>query len=86
MPIFRVKSVKIYTGQKNLHGYTCGIRDKLEVCLRMWGEWFEALFKIPKLQESAFSQGADNDNSSFFATNREENCEKEKDKQVLCVW
>ena len=31
MPIFRVKSVKIYTGQKNLHGYTRGIRDKLEV-------------------------------------------------------
>ena len=32
MPIFRVKSVKIYTCQKNLHGYTRGIRDKLEVC------------------------------------------------------
>ena len=32
MPIFRVKSVKIYTGQKNLHGYIRGIRDKLEVC------------------------------------------------------
>ena len=31
MPIFCVKSVKIYTGQKNLHGYTRGIRDKLEV-------------------------------------------------------
>ena len=32
MPIFRVKSVKIYTGQKNLHGYIRGIRDKYEVC------------------------------------------------------
>ena len=31
MPIFRVKSVKIYTGQKKLHGYIRGIRDKLEV-------------------------------------------------------
>ena len=31
MPIFCVKSVKIYTGQKKLHGYTRGIRDKLEV-------------------------------------------------------
>ena len=31
MPIFRVKSVKIYTGKKNLHGYTRGIRDKYEV-------------------------------------------------------
>ena len=31
LPIFCVKSVKIYTGQKNLHGYTRGIRDKLEV-------------------------------------------------------
>ena len=31
LPIFRVKSVKIYTGKKNLHGYTRGIRDKLEV-------------------------------------------------------
>ena len=33
MPIFRVKSVKIYTGQKNLHGYIRGIRDKYEVCV-----------------------------------------------------
>ena len=32
MQIFCVKSVKIYTGQKNLHGYICGIRDKYEVC------------------------------------------------------
>ena len=32
MPIFRVKSVKIYTGQKNLHEYTRGARDKYEVC------------------------------------------------------
>ena len=32
MPIFRVKSVKIYTGQKNLHGYIRGIRDKYQVC------------------------------------------------------
>ena len=31
MPIFRVESVKIYTGQKNLHGYIRGIRDKYEV-------------------------------------------------------
>ena len=28
---FRVKSVKIYTGQKNLHEYTLGPRDKYEV-------------------------------------------------------
>ncbi len=28
---FRVKSVKIYTSQKKLHGYIRGIRDKLEV-------------------------------------------------------
>ena len=32
MPIFRVKSVKIYTGQKNLHGYTRGSRNKYQVC------------------------------------------------------
>ena len=31
MPIFCVKSVKIYTGQKNLHGYTCGSRNKYQV-------------------------------------------------------
>ena len=31
MPIFRVKSVKIYTGQKNLHWYIRGIRDKYQV-------------------------------------------------------
>ena len=34
MPIFRVKSVKIYTGQKNLHGHVRGVRDKYEVCAR----------------------------------------------------
>ena len=32
MPIFRVKSVKIYTGKKNLHGYIRVIRDKYQVC------------------------------------------------------
>ena len=32
MPIFRVKSVKIYTGQKNLHKNSCGSRDKYQVC------------------------------------------------------
>ena len=32
MPIFRVKSVKIYTGQKKLHGHVRGDRDKYEVC------------------------------------------------------
>ena len=32
MQIFCVKSVKIYTGQKNLHGYACGARDKYQVC------------------------------------------------------
>ena len=32
MPIFRVKSVKIYTGQKNLHGRRPRVRDKYEVC------------------------------------------------------
>ena len=35
MPIFRVKSVKIYTGQKNLHGYIRGIRDKYQVWLML---------------------------------------------------
>ena len=30
-PIFRVKSEKIYTGQKNLHEYIRGARDKYEV-------------------------------------------------------
>ena len=32
LPIFRVKSVKIYTGQKNLHENSRGFRDKFEVC------------------------------------------------------
>ena len=32
MPIFRVKSVKIYTGpKKNLHEYIRGVRDKYQV-------------------------------------------------------
>ena len=33
LPIFRVKSVKIYTGQKKLHEYIHGVRDKYQVCL-----------------------------------------------------
>ena len=33
MPIFRVKSVKIYTDQKNLHEYIRGVRDKYQI----WG-------------------------------------------------
>ena len=46
MPIFRVKSVKIYTGQKNLHGYIRGIRDKYQVweqvlCFCWNGIWAE---------------------------------------------
>ena len=31
MPIFRIKSVKTYTGQKNLHEYIRGVRDKYQV-------------------------------------------------------
>ena len=31
LPIFRVKSVKIYTGQKNLHEHVRGVRDKFDV-------------------------------------------------------
>ena len=31
MPIFRVKSVKIYTGQKNLHEHVRGVRVKYQV-------------------------------------------------------
>ena len=31
LPIFRVKSVKIYTDQKNLHGYARGACDKYQV-------------------------------------------------------
>ena len=31
LPILRIKSVNIYTGQKNLHEYIRGVRDKYEV-------------------------------------------------------
>ena len=41
MPIFRIKSVKICTGQKNLHKYTHGSRDKYEV-------WQYIQFMIPQ--------------------------------------
>ena len=37
LPIFRVKSVKIYTGQKNLHENSRGFRDKYEVWLEESG-------------------------------------------------
>ena len=36
MPIFCVISVKLYTGQKHLHGYIRGILDKYEVCKQMY--------------------------------------------------
>ena len=56
MPIFRVKSVKIYTGQKKLHENSRGFRDKYEVCI--WNSHLCAgrclLFK-PRF-ESCFSQ------------------------------
>jgi len=35
MLIFHVKSVKIYTGQKNLHGRRPRVRDKYQVCLEV---------------------------------------------------
>ena len=35
LPIFCVKSVKIYTAQKNLHEYIRGVRDKYQV----WNNW-----------------------------------------------
>ena len=34
LTIFCVKSVKIYTGQKKLHEYICGVRDKYQVWLK----------------------------------------------------
>ena len=39
MPIFRVKSVKIYTGQFFLHRHVCGVCDKYQIwgCIRMTG-------------------------------------------------
>ena len=33
LPIFCLKSVKIYTGQKKFTRYIRGVRDKYEVCL-----------------------------------------------------
>ena len=45
MPIFRVKSVKIYTGQKNLHEYTRGSRDKYQVWIAIkWKCTFTAIY------------------------------------------
>ena len=48
MSIFRFKSAKIYTGQKNLHKYIRGSRDKYEVwivCL----ETAECTLKVKKI-------------------------------------
>ena len=36
LPIFCVKSVKIYTGQKNLHENSRGSRDKYQVCVSLF--------------------------------------------------
>ena len=33
MPFFRIKSVKIYTGQKNYTDAVRGVRDKYQVCI-----------------------------------------------------
>ena len=54
MPIFRVKSVKIYTGQKNLHGYMRGIRDKYEVCESTFPETRKKVFHIQDKYEIVF--------------------------------
>ncbi len=45
LPIFRVKSVKIYTGQKNLHEYIRGVRDKYAVC---FGPFSRSAFLVSK--------------------------------------
>ena len=50
MPIFRVKSVKIYTGQKNLHGYTRGARDKYQVWLCGDGQMDSQTLRKSRLQ------------------------------------
>ena len=39
MPIFGVKSVKIYTGQFFLHRHVCGVCDKYEVCKSAKSLW-----------------------------------------------
>ena len=45
MPIFHVKSVKIYTGQKKLHEYIRGVCDKYEVWAHhIWGFVFVFVF------------------------------------------
>ena len=44
LPIFRVKSLKIYTGQKKIYtGAARGARDKYEVC-------FNPRFTYPKVE------------------------------------
>ena len=42
LPVFRIESVKIYTGQKNLHEHARGARDKYQVCLKVW-TWTKTL-------------------------------------------
>ena len=49
MPIFRVKSVKIYTGQKNLHEYIRGVHDKYQVWLFWTKKRFKNESKHPKM-------------------------------------
>ena len=48
MPIFRVKSVKIYTGQKNLHGHRPRVRDKYEVWVLLIKNNYTHLLQISK--------------------------------------
>ena len=38
LPIFCAISIKIYTGQKNLHENSRDFRDKYEVCFHVNGE------------------------------------------------
>ena len=52
MPIFCVKSVKIYTGQKKFHEYTRGSRDKYKV----WGR-FQILLTFSILRGGGPSLG-----------------------------
>ena len=70
MPIFRVKSVKIYTGQKNLHGHRPCVRDKYEV----WTGWSGVYILLTVMTTRAPAVLNDSIVTGKFAQSRMKSC------------
>ena len=85
MPIFRVKSVKIYTGQKKLHEYIRGVRDKYQV-----RSWIIGISNTKCLQWTGSRQTSSNVGSSpgvsaLYGNDGDDNVEKTITKIMIVM-